>query len=336
MKLENTLRWLTALALAIMLLPTGSSAQDRDRRQDRDGGEDREWRSRSGPTFVMPNMFVQSASRARLGLYLDSGQSRRYDDQGALVTDVMHGSPAEEAGLRDGDIITAFDGQSLTRPLADAELEQELDIDGSLPAQRVLALAREVEPGQTVEIAYLRDGETLSVEITAEEFDFPRVMSFGDEDGGWTVDIGDGRFDFRTDEMAGEIAERVKDLTGRMGNLRGFSGGHALLGGDCPGSMSSFGSDTHDCVAGVELRELNPGLGEYFEAESGVLVIDVDDDSALGLMPGDVIIAVGTREVDDVDRTRRLINSYEEDEPIRLTIIRKGTEQVIEGSLVPY
>ena len=86
----------------------------------------------------------------------------------------------------------------------------------------------------------------------------------------------------------------------------------------------------------MEFRELNPRLGEYFEAESGVLVIDVDDDSALGLMPGDVVIAVGSREVDDVGRMKRLTNSYDDDEPIRLTIIRKGAEQVIEGSLIPY
>ena len=329
MKLENTLRWLTALALAITLMPTGSSAQDRDR--DEDG--ERKWRR--GSTFVMPNLFVQSASRARLGRYLDARQSRRYDDQGAFVRDVMGGSPAEGAGLRDGDIITAFDGQSLTRPLADAEMEQDLDLDGSLPAQRVVALAREVEPGQTVEIAYLRDGEGQTVEITAEEFYFPQVMSFGDEDGNWTVDIEDGHFDFRTDEMTGEVAERVKSLSRRFGDGGGFSGGGVFLG-DCPGAKGLFDSDTSGCAAGVEFRELNPRLGEYFEAESGVLVIDVDDDSALGLMPGDVVIAVGSREVDDVGRMKRLTNSYDDDEPIRLTIIRKGAEQVIEGSLIPY
>ncbi len=320
MKLKNTLRWLTALALAITAVPSGAEAQDRDR----------EWRSRSG--FSMPNMFVQSASKARLGLYLDAQQSRRYDDQGALIRDVMHGSPAEDAGLRDGDVVTAFDGQSLTGPLADVDMEDELDRDESLPAQRVLALAREVEPGQTVEITYLRDGESEMVEIVAEEFDFPQVMSFGDGDGNWTVDIDEGRVEIRAREMA----ERMKDLEGRLSDGRGFSGSYTLFGGDCPGSRSSWGSDARGCAAGVEFRELNPRLGEYFDAESGVLVIDVDDDSALGLMPGDVIIAVGDREVDTVNRVRRLISSYEEDEPIRMTIIRKGAEQVIEGSLMPY
>ncbi len=284
----------------------------------------------------MPNMFVQSASRARLGLYLDANQSRRYDDQGALVRDVMHGSPAEDAGLRDGDIITAFDGQSLIGPLADVDIEDELDQDESLPAQRVLALAREVEPGQAVAITYLRDGQSETVEIVAEEFDFPRVMSFGDDAGNWTVDIDGGHIEVRTEELAERMGELKEELGGRLGEGRGFSGSYAFFGGDCPGSQTSWGEDTRGCAAGVEFRELNPRLAEYFDADSGVLVIDVDDDSALGLMPGDVIIAVGDREVDTVSRVRRLIDSYEEDEPIRMTIIRKGAEQVIEGSLMPY
>ena len=329
MKLDNTMRWLTAVALALTAMPAGTEAQDR------------EWEMRRGSTFTMPNMFVQSASRARLGLYLDARQSRRYDDQGALITDVMHGSPAEDAGLRDGDIITAFDRQFLIEPLPDAAMEDELDRDESLPAQRVLALAREVEPGQTVEIQYIRDGESHSVEIVAKEFDFPRVMTFGNgsgnwDGGNWTFDMDEGHIEVRAEEMAEEMAERMKHLEGRLGDGRGFSGLYSFFGNDCPGSRSSWGSDTRGCAAGVEFRELNPRLGEYFDADSGVLVIDVDEDSALGLMPGDVVMAVGVREVDTVDRVRRLINSYEEDEPIRMTIMRKGTEQVIEGSLVPY
>ena len=320
MKVDITLRWLIALTLAVSALPTGTEAQNR--------GRERMRRTR----VAMPNMFVQSASRARLGLYLDARQSRRHDDEGALITDVMHRSPAEDAGLRDGDIITAFDGQVLTEPLAVAEMEDDLDRDGSLPAQRALALAREMEPGQTVEIRYLRDGESLTVEIEAEEFDFPRVMSFGPEGGDWTFEMDENDFRMRTDEFS----DRMRDLGDRLGSIRGFTGSSGRFGGDCPGSGSSWGSDTRGCAAGVEFRELNPRLGEYFGADRGVLVIDVDDDSALGLMPGDVILAIGDREVEDIDRVRRLINSYEEDEPIRMTIIRKGAEEVIEGSLIPY
>ena len=64
-----------------------------------------------------------------------------------------------------------------------------------------------------------------------------------------------------------------------LGNALAFSMFYGF-GGDCPGSMGSWGSDTRGCAAGVEFRQLNPRLGEYFGAESGIFVIDVDDDSA--------------------------------------------------------
>jgi len=316
-KLKNVLRGLVALMLAIAAIPTGTEAQDRDRERRRD------------PTVSVPNIFVQSASRARLGLYVDARQSRRYDEQGARIRDVMHRSPAEDAGLREGDIVTALDGQALAEPLADAELEAELDRDESLPAQRLLALARAIEPGQSVEIRYLREGDTRSVEIVAEEFDFPRVMAFGDEGAQWTFDLDEDRIE----EWSRRLAERMKDLLGRGAQLRDFSNSYAIFGGDCPGSGNSWAVDAGGCVGGVELRALNPTLGEYFQADRGVLVIDVDEESTLGLLPGDVIVAVGDREVETVDRARSLIGSYEEDEPIRMTIVRKGVEQVVEGSL---
>jgi S1-C subfamily serine protease len=86
-------------------------------------------------------------------------------------------------------------------------------------------------------------------------------------------------------------------------------------------------------VQGVEFIDLNPELGEYFGADSGVLVVEVDEESTLGLMAGDVVLAVGAREVDTVGRVLRLIRSYEEDEPIRFRIMRQGSEVVAQGYL---
>ena len=70
----------------------------------------------------LANLYWQQQSRIRLGLYLDADQSRRFDRDGALVTGVMRNSPADEAGLEEGDVITVFEGQVLTVPLPDIEL----------------------------------------------------------------------------------------------------------------------------------------------------------------------------------------------------------------------
>jgi len=90
----------------------------------------------------------------------------------------------------------------------------------------------------------------------------------------------------------------------------------------------TYGAESNE---GVELVELNPELGTYFGVERGVLVMEVDEDSTPGLVPGDVILEVGDREVETVRRARRLIRSYEAGEPIRMTVVRRGDELVTEG-----
>jgi len=314
-KRNPMMSWLPALVLLTVAVPAAAEAQSRDRdNRDRDGR--RAWTGMS--RGLMPNFFVERASRTRLGLYLNARQSRRYDDQGALIDDVMHRSPAEEAGLRDGDIITAFDGHELTSPLPDNELEEALDPDESLPAQRVLALAREIEAGQVVEIRYLRNGSAGVVSVEAEEYDLPRISSFGSS-GDMTWSIGPDAHEWDDDlweDRREEMSERMRGLGERLERM------------NIPVFDFTYGAESNE---GVELVELNPELGTYFGVERGVLVMEVDEDSTLGLVPGDVILEVGDREVETVRRARRLIRSYEAGEPIRMTVVRQGDELVTEG-----
>jgi len=67
---------------------------------------------------------------------------------GALLAGAMPGSPAERAGLVDGDIITKIDG----RP-----------VNGEDAMRDAL---RETPIGKTVEVVYLRDGETKTTQLT--------------------------------------------------------------------------------------------------------------------------------------------------------------------------
>ncbi|MFW5416540.1 trypsin-like peptidase domain-containing protein [Nocardiopsis sp. CNT-189] len=89
-----------------------------------------------------------SSSKAALGVALDSG----YEDGGAQIADeegaVTPGSPADEAGLRPGDVITRFDGRTVT----DGETLQELVADK--------------KPDDTVEIEYERDGRSRTTDVT--------------------------------------------------------------------------------------------------------------------------------------------------------------------------
>ncbi len=69
-------------------------------------------------------------------------------ERGAVVSEVVAGSPAERAGLQPGDIIVEFDGQA---------------IDGSSDLRNTVGLVR-VE--STVPLVYLRDGQRRSVDVT--------------------------------------------------------------------------------------------------------------------------------------------------------------------------
>lgn len=75
-----------------------------------------------------------------------SGRSSE-NDQGLIVESVVEGSPAEEAGLKSGDIITYLDGEKLT---ASADI-------ASMLAKR--------SAGDVVTLTVIRDGETLKIKV---------------------------------------------------------------------------------------------------------------------------------------------------------------------------
>ncbi|MFD0477414.1 S1C family serine protease [Nonomuraea thailandensis] len=73
------------------------------------------------------------------------------DVPGALVRQVTAGSPAEQAGLREGDLITKIGDKA---------------VDGG---DTVVGQVRGFKPGQEVKITYMRDGATQEVNVTLSE-----------------------------------------------------------------------------------------------------------------------------------------------------------------------
>jgi serine protease Do len=95
---------------------------------------------------------------------LDREQARQMgmpDERALLVVKVEENTPAELAGLKQGDIITALDGKDLHTPLALA-----------FNVGRLLA-------GETVDIAVWRDGLPLTLQLTAAGQSDPPPEQFG-------------------------------------------------------------------------------------------------------------------------------------------------------------
>lgn len=311
--------WCVALAaLGMMTTAPGASAQNADRDcrcVDSDGNP-----IENCTCFVMPDVpramvFGRDGdfnftvpvppNRPRLGITVTSEQDDAIDAQGARVGSVMEDGPAARAGLREGDIITAVDGQSLLQPL-DSDVEEDFDLDQSVPVQRLLAIARRLDGGSSVEVRYLRDGQAGTATVEVQEM--------GAAWNGWAQDFRNQirpQMEQLRDQMRDQRfdADRIREQVRVFGDRdQPFFVGPGLV------------------RYGVRVTELTPGLAEYFGTEEGVLVTDVEDDSTLGLQAGDVILRIGDRAATTPERVRRLLATYDDGESVSFRVRRRGAE----------
>lgn len=263
--------------------------------------------------------------RARLGVAIEPADEAGGDVGGVRVTRVFGDGPAAEAGLEEGDVIVAVDGRSLSEPLDDPEEEDDLDETRSPPVQRLVAILRDHEPGDQVSVTYLREGErrTATVELGG-------LHGFGFR--GWDGGPGAG-FRFRAPHPPSPPGTHMRRMGPRGMGPRGELAPLRWI--DACRELAGAGSALPDrsCVAGLRVETLKPGLGEYFGTDEGVLVIDVAEGSTLGVRPGDVIIAVGERSVEEAADLQRILASYREGEEVRLRLRRQGRELTVTGAL---
>jgi membrane-associated protease RseP (regulator of RpoE activity) len=128
--------------------------------------------------------------QAMLGVQIDTESGK----QGARVRSVSPGGPADEAGLRAGDVILALDG----KPIAGNENSGRVLVDQM----------RMVKPDQKVKVRVLRDGKNQDLVVV------PRPMV--------APGPGNRMFSFRVPEMGG-VAVRGGAM-GEMPMVREFRG----------------------------------------------------------------------------------------------------------------
>jgi hypothetical protein len=267
---------------------------------------------------------VRVRARIKLGVELDPDQGQEYDRQGVRVKGLMTGSPAEAADLRKDDILTHVNGRSLLEPLPDPDREGRLNQEESLPVQRLVELVAELEPGHEVEVWFVRDGRQETAAITLEDLG---------RRGGIALFPGEFGMEFPFDTTwarALRVGPDLRDLRLRLDSLgagawRDFSSGDP--------QEPFVGLLRTGRFRGLELRDLSPDLAPYFSTDRGVLVLDVDQERGLGLRPGDVILSIGDREVENVRDVRRILSSYTEEERMTFQVMRQGRQIVVEGRM---
>ena len=99
---------------------------------------------------------IDGDHRAVLGVQIDNAS----DKAGARVMHVSPGGAAEEAGIRDGDVIVSIDGKSIA--------------GSSSAGQAVVDQMRSVKPDQKVKVRVLRDGKNKDFVVVARPMTFDR------------------------------------------------------------------------------------------------------------------------------------------------------------------
>jgi predicted metalloprotease with PDZ domain len=104
--------------------------------------------------------------RAALGVSTTATGTLR-DTLGVMIASITRGSPAERAGLEEGNRIAAINGVSLRANAADIE---DAEISGTLTRRLSRELAKS-KPGDEVDLRVYRDGRTTSMKVRTADSD---------------------------------------------------------------------------------------------------------------------------------------------------------------------
>jgi S1-C subfamily serine protease len=214
---------------------------------------------------------------------------------GAVVDEVRSGTPAAEAGLRAGDVITRFDGERVRS------------------ARHFERLVAETPAGRDVEMTVVRAGQNITVSVAPEpapglaDIEPLRSLRYSPH------------FNFGEIEELRRLPETIsRSLPDLQFHFQD------------PGGLVLWNRGR----LGVGIQDLTDQLGEYFGAPEGVLVTSVDEDSpasAAGLRAGDVITRINGEAVRTTSDLRRRLNAASGETTI--TIVRDKREQTVTTTL---
>ncbi len=246
------------------------------------------------------NLFVSRSLRGspQMGVYLNTERRPVTDSIGVVLNSVVDDGPADEAGLREGDIITVANGEQLART----------GRRGTSPANKLIQIKDDLEEGDTLHVEYRRGATTHSADLEVRYLEN-------------SVSIAVDNF---VTSRSGYASPNITVLPEMSGSSIGVSSGFARF----YGGLSRLG------ILDVELIELDEELGWYFGVEEGLLIVRApDDDLELDLRGGDVIVSVDGRRPSSQTQLMRILRSYEEGETMQLSIMRQREAVTIDVTI---
>jgi S1-C subfamily serine protease len=169
------------------------------------------------------------------------------------------------------------------------------------PAVQLWLLQSRLSPDDTIAIQYRRGDSRRTVHLVPTVVNQPSTM--------WAVT-----------ELHRAESRLPRDRTGMPESWEGPSFAIQLINPRSP-------------LAQLELAPLNDDLGRYFGTSDGVLVINVPDQSSLGLLGGDVVLKVDGRRPDSPSNLIRILRTYAPDDSIRFEIVRLHKHRIVVGQI---
>lgn len=235
-----------------------------------------------------------------------------FKGSGVLVNDVVDGSPAERAGLHQGDVIVSFNGESVESP------------------EDLQSLVRNAHPGDHVRIEIQRERQRQTLNATlGERSDVTRVRT-RDED-----ESGDEDNDTPTPDM--EKLNKSMEKMNRSMDKAKIDLDLSKIRMDALKNLADMPIPGRGRL-GVQLQDLDGDLGSYFSVPQGkgALVVEVEKESPAsraGIKAGDVILKVDDDEVEDSNDAAQAIRQHEG--KVNLVIMRRGSRQTLTAELSP-
>ena len=167
------------------------------------------------------------------------------------------------------------------------------------PSRTLMERMGAVQPGDTVQLTLQRDGSELEMELVAAP------SAFFSEN--------------RPSRSGGRAGSARQDPPSRGASFRGPD-----RGGDRSGDRD------RGRWRGMELVELTPALGAYFDTEQGILVVRAPRNDTLELIDGDVILEINGRVPTSTEHAMRIFGSFDAGESLALRIMRNGRQETLE------
>jgi len=237
-----------------------------------------------------------SGPSGRIGVSVRDLDDSDTTKSGVVVDDVREGSPAEKAGLKNGDQIVELDGERVRSVRQFTRLVQDTPI------------------GRKVPIVVVRGGQRVTLTVAPER------------GSGWRSD---DDFSFMTPPEPPEAPRSPRPPKPPVPPRPALPFGDLMP----EHGFSYFGGGGR---LGVMLEDLSEGLSEYFGVKHGALVRSVSEGSVAakaGIKAGDVIIAVNGTAVDEPSDVRRAIDGLDSQADVTIEVMRDRKPQTMKGKL---